>query len=92
LTTLGKSTFVQVVRTDPVAEGLKREERKARFHRDLQKAIGLRHVVEAIFESRKPLVGHNLFTDLINLYDCFIGPLPNTAREFGVIIHEIFPM
>lgn len=92
LTTLGKSTFVQVVKNDPAAEKLKREERRARFDKDLQKGVGLRHVIDALFKSRKPLIGHNLFTDLINLYKCFVGGLPETVKEFGALIHGTFPM
>lgn len=92
LTTLGKGTFVQVIKQDPAADALKRTERRARFDKDLQRAIGLRHLIDALFHSRKPLVGHNVFTDLINLYSCFIGPLPSTAKEFGQLVHETFPM
>lgn len=92
LTTLGKGTFVQVIKQDPAADKLKREERRARFDKDLTRSIGLRHLVDVLFASRKPLVGHNLFTDLINMYACFIGPLPKTAREFGQLVNEIFPM
>lgn len=92
LTTLGKGTFVQVIKQDPAADKLKREERRARFDKDLTRSIGLRHLIDVLFMSRKPLVGHNLFTDLINMYECFIGPLPETAREFGQLVHKTFPM
>ncbi|KAL8672079.1 MAG: hypothetical protein Q9168_003439 [Polycauliona sp. 1 TL-2023] len=37
------------------------------------------------------LVGHNLFLDLIYLYACFFGPLPDRIEEFQRIIHELFP-
>lgn len=38
------------------------------------------------------LVGHNLFTDLVNFYKCFFGSLPDTVEEFLVAIHELFPI
>ncbi|RPB13962.1 ribonuclease CAF1 [Morchella conica CCBAS932] len=92
LATIGKPTFVQVVKNDPAADKFKREERRAKFDKDLQKAIGLRHLIDALFKSKKPLVGHNLITDLVYLYQCFIGNLPDTEKEFAAIIHAAFPV
>ena len=37
------------------------------------------------------LVGHNCFTDFVNLYKCFIGPLPNTVERLASDIHDLFP-
>lgn len=37
------------------------------------------------------LVGHNMFTDLVYLYQHFIGPLPSTLAEFQHTLHELFP-
>ncbi|KAL9131108.1 MAG: hypothetical protein Q9217_000870 [Psora testacea] len=41
---------------------------------------------------RTILVGHNLFLDLIYLYACFFGPLPDQLEEFQAIIGTLFPM
>ncbi|KZF21529.1 CAF1-domain-containing protein [Xylona heveae TC161] len=38
------------------------------------------------------LVGHNLFTDLVNLYKCFFGNLPDRVEDFQKKIHELFPV
>ncbi|KAJ9666986.1 hypothetical protein H2201_002819 [Coniosporium apollinis] len=44
-------------------------------------------------EQRRPvLVGHNVFTDLVNIYKCFIGELPETVEDFAKKVHELFPM
>ncbi|QSS59973.1 CAF1 family ribonuclease [Histoplasma capsulatum] len=44
-------------------------------------------------KSRQPvLVGHNLFTDLINFYKCFIGDLPDRIEDFKNAIHALFPL
>lgn len=43
-------------------------------------------------ENRPILVGHNCLTDLIYIYRCFIGPLPDTVEEFQIAINELFPM
>ena len=45
-----------------------------------------------ILNHRTVLVGHNLFMDLVYLYACFLGPLPNDVRDFQKHIHELFPM
>lgn len=38
------------------------------------------------------LVGHNIFTDLVNFYKCFLGRLPDKVEEFQSTIHKLFPM
>jgi poly(A)-specific ribonuclease len=37
------------------------------------------------------LVGHNMFTDLVYFYRCFIGELPETLQQFSEAVHELFP-
>ncbi|KAI5283739.1 hypothetical protein KEM52_003253, partial [Ascosphaera acerosa] len=41
--------------------------------------------------ARPTLIGHNLFTDLVYLYACFIGPLPESVDDFRHEIHTLFP-
>ena len=40
---------------------------------------------------RRILIGHNCFTDLVYLYSCFIGQLPDTVEEFQETIRKMFP-
>lgn len=40
---------------------------------------------------RRILVGHNLFTDLIMIYQCFIGDLPDSVQDFQRNVHNLFP-
>lgn len=40
----------------------------------------------------RAIVGHNCLTDVINMYRCFIGDLPQTVDEFRTKLHELFPM
>ncbi|KAF2751280.1 CAF1-domain-containing protein [Sporormia fimetaria CBS 119925] len=43
-------------------------------------------------KTRRPvLVGHNMFTDIVYFYKCFIGELPETSKEFCQTLHELFP-
>ncbi|KAK6815330.1 hypothetical protein RU639_008836 [Aspergillus parasiticus] len=41
---------------------------------------------------RPVLVGHNLFTDVVYLYRCFFGPLPDKLEEFQAMVHDMFPI
>lgn len=43
-------------------------------------------------KNRPALVGHNVFTDLVNFYSCFFGKLPDRVEDFQAEIHELFPM
>lgn len=43
-------------------------------------------------ECQPPLVGHNIFMDLIYLWQCFYGDLPDRVEEFEKLLHEKFPM
>ncbi|KAJ9605752.1 hypothetical protein H2200_009601 [Cladophialophora chaetospira] len=39
----------------------------------------------------RALVGHNCMTDVINLYRCFIGDLPEKVEDFSKQLHQLFP-
>lgn len=41
---------------------------------------------------RIPLVGHNLFMDVVYMWQCFYGGLPDTVEEFADLLHEKFPL
>ncbi len=38
------------------------------------------------------LVGHNVFMDLVYLYQCFFGPLPDLVEDFQEVMHKLFPV
>lgn len=65
---------------------------KPTFHDLEEKRAELADIRTALGGKSKVLVGHNLFTDLIFLYQTFIGRLPETVIEFGHEIHRLFPM
>lgn len=46
---------------------------------------------EQLRARRKILIGHNCFTDLVNLYKCFIGDLPDKLEDFQESVHALFP-
>ncbi|KAL9001564.1 MAG: hypothetical protein Q9169_000139 [Polycauliona sp. 2 TL-2023] len=52
------------------------------------KIVSLRHRLKG---HSTVLVGHNLFLDLIHLYACFFGALPDRIEDFQQTIHDLFP-
>ncbi|OAP64087.1 poly(A)-specific ribonuclease [Fonsecaea erecta] len=40
----------------------------------------------------RALVGHNCLTDVMNLYRCFVGDLPETIQDFSARLRELFPV
>ncbi|KAF1990949.1 ribonuclease CAF1, partial [Aulographum hederae CBS 113979] len=47
--------------------------------------------VEANLNIKRPVVvGHNCFTDMVYLYQCFLGELPDTVEEFQNLLGEQF--
>ncbi|KAI9713645.1 MAG: hypothetical protein M1812_006617 [Candelaria pacifica] len=52
----------------------------------------LEDVKSVLREKPTVLVGHNLFTDLVNFYRCFLGPLPPRVKDFQRDMNRIFPM
>ncbi|KAI9809416.1 MAG: hypothetical protein M1827_006852 [Pycnora praestabilis] len=47
---------------------------------------------QKLSQRRTVLVGHNLFTDMVNFYRCFLGDLPASVVEFQARLHQLFPM
>jgi len=41
---------------------------------------------------RTVLVGHNIFMDLVYLYQCFFGQLPDLVEDFQEVMHKLFPV
>jgi poly(A)-specific ribonuclease len=44
--------------------------------------LGFSQVIEILIEQKKPMVGHNMFLDMLFMYSQFIGVLPKTLIEF----------
>eukprot|EP00301_Raphidiophrys_heterophryoidea_P024963 c8258_g1_i1.p1 GENE.c8258_g1_i1~~c8258_g1_i1.p1 ORF type:complete len:285 (-),score=51.31 c8258_g1_i1:92-946(-) len=56
------------------------------LHRDSQKRvtsqIGFRGCLDLLSASRVPIVGHNMFLDMLHTYDKFFQPLPQDLASF----------
>ncbi|KAF8455386.1 ribonuclease H-like domain-containing protein [Terfezia claveryi] len=94
----GKESFVCVTRQTEEQKSRKKAEAKDVFDEQLDIAIGLRHIIDELFEPKRPdgrkivLVGHNCFMDLLHLYNCFIGKLPEKVEEFAELMSKSFPI
>ncbi len=53
---------------------------------------GFTAIIEAVIESKKPIIGHYLMLDLLFIYDSFIDELPDTYAGFVKEISHYFPI
>ncbi|XP_053920005.1 poly(A)-specific ribonuclease PNLDC1 isoform X2 [Cuculus canorus] len=58
----------------------------------LLSARGFTNLFQTIVEAKKPVVGHNMFMDLMHLHDKFYKPLPESYEEFKRNVHNLFPV
>lgn len=63
-----------------------------KFENTIWEAIGARHIMEAIIDSKVPWIGHNCLMDLTMAYKQFVAPLPGTYEEFKAGVHRALPM
>ena len=54
--------------------------------------LGFSRFVECLCEKNIPIVGHNIYYDMMFLYDKLIGDLPSDFYTFKKKIHEYFPI
>ena len=72
-------------------DAIAQKEAKA-FNDDLMGLVGFRQVVDVLFESKKPIIGHNAFIDLIQIYAKFYRTPPHTLVEFKTELLKLFPL
>lgn len=54
--------------------------------------IGFSNVIYLLIKNKTRLIGHNLYFDLLFLYDKFLDDLPATFWEFKKHMNELFPI
>ncbi|KAG2761266.1 hypothetical protein JG687_00006829 [Phytophthora cactorum] len=59
--------------------------------KEMDEAIGFSKVIEALSESKLPVVGHNALLDFVYVFHQFYKPLPETLAEFKTQLLELFP-
>ncbi|MDP2437808.1 MAG: CAF1 family ribonuclease, partial [archaeon] len=77
---------------DDAAREAKREQMRVEEKLKLTTQIGFRLVFEALMRSRKPLVGHNLTTDLMHLWHRLHSPLPPSYALWKRDLNRCFPV
>ena len=69
-----------------------RNSKEHREIRELQDAKGFMEIFRLLKVYKKPLIGHNVFFDLLFLYQKFYKNLPNCYYEFKRELHKTFPI
>ncbi|KAJ1973063.1 hypothetical protein H4R35_004320 [Dimargaris xerosporica] len=87
----GKHDFVQVSRASKEEIERRHQGRLQALNRDMERAVGFTRVIEALVETRKPLLGHNLFLDLCHVFNQFYDVLPPSLDGFKSQLHQLFP-
>ncbi|GAB0088463.1 PARN [Sergentomyia squamirostris] len=83
---------IVITRKKTLDEEIKLFEEKCQEEiKKLETEIGVTHIFQALSKSRKLLVCHNMFLDLIYLMRQFTGPLPEDLDEFKKLVHDFFP-
>ncbi|XP_026329312.1 pre-piRNA 3'-exonuclease trimmer-like [Hyposmocoma kahamanoa] len=54
--------------------------------------LGFSQIISLLATYQKPIIGHNMFLDIVLLHTQFIGPLPMKYSKFKKNIHEMFPV
>lgn len=75
-------------------EGVWREQKKGILQEleDLQQATGIRLLFDKLRDTKKTLVGHNCFYDLVHIYQSFYGELPAALADFKSAWTQLFPL
>ncbi|KAK9343878.1 ribonuclease H-like domain-containing protein [Lipomyces starkeyi] len=90
---LGHRNFIQIRRKnkDDSTEPVKGIEKFNKLIFEVNQYAGIRHIFDHISDTKIPIVGHNVFVDLINIYAKFVSSLPSSIEEFAHQISSLFP-
>ncbi|XP_050428249.1 pre-piRNA 3'-exonuclease trimmer-like isoform X2 [Adelges cooleyi] len=55
-----------------------------------KKMLGIKHLLNLLSETKKPLVGHNCAMDILILCNQFYNPLPDTFKEYKSFLSNKF--
>ena len=73
------------------------EEKKQRINQENNEIIttikrekGIKNIIEKIISSKKPIVGHNCFIDLLFIMSHFMDDIPKTFKNFKLILKNEF--
>ena len=67
------------------------EEKAKEKEKAFSKHVGFTNIFKLLVESKKPLIGHNCYFDLLFFYSHFINKLPQKFETFKKNLHQSFP-
>ena len=76
---------------DAAAAAVHKEKVEAEAKKKFYCEAGIRLVFDELVAAKKPLIGHNLFFDLLFLLKWVCGPLPESFTELKELLGELFP-
>ncbi len=65
--------------------------KKQQLEEELLGQLGFTSIIELLVESKKKLVGHNCYLDLLFLYSHFVDHVPHNYHDFKSKLFELFP-
>ncbi len=86
-----KDRFIKLTKVDADEQKQLEEDRDSQELEELEQAAGFAKVIQKISESKKMIVGHNMFLDLLYTIQQFVAPLPEDYEEFKQMIHSVWP-
>ncbi|KAK9372510.1 ribonuclease H-like domain-containing protein, partial [Lipomyces chichibuensis] len=91
---LGRRNFIQIRRKNKndSIESVKSIEKYNKLMLEVNQYAGIRHIFDHLSHIKIPIVGHNVFVDLINIYAKFVSSLPSSIEEFAHQMSSLFPM
>ncbi|XP_045445397.1 pre-piRNA 3'-exonuclease trimmer-like [Melitaea cinxia] len=88
---LGNSNKVLIYR-DKNVEGANSAPMATLEENLMNNILGFSQIINLLVEYKKPIVGHNLFLDVLLLHSQFIGPLPKKYSLFKKNVNSLWPM
>lgn len=83
---------LSALKVDPAKQADFERAQRLEKERQYNETLGFRRVFNALVECKKPLVGHNLFFDLLFMMRWLDGPLSEDFVTFRARLNEMFPM
>jgi hypothetical protein len=95
LQTEGRGAFVQITRVTPESLLRRKNQQTTKqigMEKHLSQDVGLRRVIDLLFECGKPLIGHQVWMDLMFLVATFTQvPFPPHLDEFKRLMQRYYP-
>ncbi|TRY79724.1 hypothetical protein TCAL_13099 [Tigriopus californicus] len=89
---VGRDRVIKITKMDANEHAQKDLDRNQSEFDVLDEAVGFAKVIQKLSQSRKPVVGHNMFLDLCYTLNQFVCTLPESYSEFKHLANKTFPI